>query len=259
MKVILSAIVLSLVFAANLFAGHQECLEATVRISNGVSRGSGCVFAKENGNLFILTNRHVAGDRGNRVGIEFWRGGHQSTKVRGIVIASYFRYSYHRDIAIVWVQESALGGYSPPAIPLAHPKDAIFVHGIKSAGCPNATWPTAWTGHVLRHSTGSGDVVYFVPQPAPGRSGSAMFDSRGEKIVGLIAWRSDSGTRDGSSDRDGYGIAMTHREIWAAIRGVKVSDGVMPANHLPIQTIIIPHQAAGHCSHGVPFIDDCDT
>ncbi len=260
--------------ACDARADRESCIKATVRISQrdgrSTSWGSGCVFHKDSNSLYILTNHHVSGGQGNQVGIEFWLDGHMSKVMPGVVVASRYVEDYHRDIAVVKVQTSLLGGYVPPAIPLALPSDPVEVHGVCSSGCPNASWPNLWVGHVIRRDTGSGDAVHFIPTPAGGRSGSALFDKECNKIVGLIAWRYNSKdtpystSMDGKNDSDGYGIAMTHKEIWNTIRGKSPSAGRMLTSHQTIQyttpgTIIIPHQAPGHCMHHVPMGIDCPT
>lgn len=231
--------------SATAFASHKDCLDATVRISNGSGRGSGCVFFKRNGDLFILTNAHVAGrTRGNRVGVEFWQSGHKSTTVPGVVIWAVD--SGQQDIAVVWVKESALGGYSPPAIPLARPTDAIATHSVTSSGCPQARWPTMFSGHVVGRE---GSYINVIPIPAPGRSGSPVF--KDGKIVGLITLRSNRGEEDGTTGRDGYGLAQTHVSIRNAFAG-KPTAG--KATGYPIDW-----RTSGNCIHGVGLRDFCPT
>jgi hypothetical protein len=114
------------------------------------------------------------------------------------------------DAAVVDVPESAFAGLLPQAVPLA-PPDYVVRPGatLTSVGCANGSWSTGWKGHAL--GCGDGDL-YFLPTPANGRSGSAVFDSDGRRIVGLI--RARSGDADGS-----YGIASDIRAVHAAFAG----------------------------------------
>jgi hypothetical protein len=80
--------------------------------------------------------------------------------------------------------------------------------------------------------------------PAGGRSGSAIFDVNGgeAQIIGLIAWRStDSGGHglDGRGETHGYGIAMTHQEVWAGLSGKQTTSAVLlvpPPDAVPLST-----------------------
>jgi len=206
---------------------------AVVRISNGNGMGSGCVFRQDANHFWILTNAHVAGSRrGNRVSVEFWKAGRLSNPIRGVVAAAWMTNS-HRDIAFVAVKRSDLGSIAPDVIPLAGPDDAVNFRHFSSCGCPSGVWANEFHGHAFSASQSSGDVVMFYPAPAPGRSGSAFFDASGTKIIGLLAWRSDGGSGDGRKASGGYGIAMTHREIWAAWRGETTAQEPRPPYHKP--------------------------
>ncbi len=101
---------------------------------------------------------------------------------------------------------------------------AYLVCGAVLGRLYRCRWPRAFEGFAFRLNQSGGDTVHFVPVPAGGRSGSALFDLSGPEphIVGLIAWRSsaegDHGL-DGRGETHGYGIAMTHQEVWAGLSG----------------------------------------
>ena len=64
-----------------------------------------------------------------------------------------------------------------PAVRSAWPRETTwFTPGetLRSVGCANGTWATGWTGHALGYDD---DGLRFVPAPANGRSGSAIFDA----------------------------------------------------------------------------------
>jgi hypothetical protein len=190
--------------AAEASAAVSDCVDATCRISTpDGSRGTGCVFEIGRGQVFVLTCAHVVG-RSTAVQCEFWREGHQSQPLPGRVIA---RVEDDRcDAAVIAVDESQFGGLLPRVVPLA-PRDYVPRPGdtITSVGCANGAWSTGWKGHVLGDRGGD---LRFVPVPANGRSGSALFDAAGEKIVGLIRAR----TIDNSE-----GIAVTVQELYRAL------------------------------------------
>jgi hypothetical protein len=127
----------------------------------------------------------------------------------------------YRDIAIVQVRKSDMLGYEPTVIPLAEEGDKVSFERLYSFGCAAGSWLTNFEGHAIDRNQSSGDVIHFVLMPAGGRSGSPIFDYRGEKIIGLIAWRSSSEnhSQDGRTETDGHGIAMTYLEVQDWMKG----------------------------------------
>ncbi len=168
-KALLFALCLSVPIAGLANDAHDMCREATVRIRNGSSMGSGTVFRESSDAFYILTNAHVAGTQlGNRVELEFWREGHQSRPVPGETVAVAYIPRAYRDIAVVKVDKTSLGTYSPPIIPLAGSQDSFNYQNIYSVGCPSGRWPTAFEGFALRRQANGGDTIHFVPMPAGG-------------------------------------------------------------------------------------------
>ncbi|MHC4404340.1 MAG: S1 family peptidase, partial [Planctomycetota bacterium] len=199
-------------------ASLADCIEATCRIKlpDG-GTGTGCAFERKDGLVYVLTNAHVVGDN-REVTCVFWHAGHESRPVTGQVLA---RAAEGIDAAIVTVPESRFGQFPPKIIPLAK-RGYQLQEGqtITSVGCANGGWSTGWKGHAVGPAN-------FVPVPAIGRSGSALFDARAEKIVGLI-W--------GQQKEEGRGYAVTVAQIyqgfsaWANGRGTSnvrrvVDDG----------------------------------
>jgi len=185
-------------------ASIDDCIDATCRITTGDGgRGTGCCFERSGGYVYVLTCAHVVGDS-SAVKCEFWREGHRSSPLTGRVV----RRAKAADAAIVAVPESAFGGVLPKTIPVA-PRDYVVRPGqtLTSVGCANGTWSTGWKGHALGYS---GRDLYFTPTPANGRSGSAVFDGDGTRIVGLLKAR----TGDGSK-----GIATSVQALYAALSG----------------------------------------
>lgn len=208
-----------------LFADLENCLDATCRVSvaagAGRSLGTGCVFAVSPAagppeKLFVLTNAHVAGRVGTRAACEFWHRGYGSREIPGVVVWSVMHAAAYHDLAIIELDARRLAPFVPRPIPLGSPADAAREgQTIVSAGCPLGRWPSLWKGHAFSRA---GPVVHFKPAPENGRSGSALFDAAGTKIIGLIAWNSG-----GYQDPRDYGIAMHAGEIRRAMAGGRAS------------------------------------
>ena len=231
-------IIISLLLTLHCVLALANPHNAVVRITNGGSMGSGCVFTSTDTHVWILTNAHVAGQtRGNRVQVEFFYNGRISTKVPGVVGAAWYRQGGHRDIAMVAVDRSRLGQWMPSVIPIAPAGSTVNWNHVLTIGCPQGRWPSAMMGHGFRHESYAGDVVLFYPAPAPGRSGSAILSADGKQIIGLIAWRSDGGSGDGRAAGGPHGIAMTHKEIHAAWTGETEADGDRPRDWVEVNAI----------------------
>jgi len=161
----------------------SDCVDAACRITapDG-SRGTGCVFEIQRGVVYVLTAAHVVGQSPS-VECEFWCQGHQSQPLGGRVTAR----SAAADAAIIALPDAAFAGRLPAAIPLA-PRNCTLRPGqpLASVGCANGGWSTAWKGHLLDCRN---DELRFVPVPANGRSGSALFDGDGQQIIGLVRAR----------------------------------------------------------------------
>jgi len=185
-------------------AAIDDCIDATCRITAADGgRGTGCVFEVSQGRVYVLTAAHVVG-QSRRVECEFWRHGHRSSPLAGQVTAR----NEAADAAIVVLGQAAFGGVLPTAIPLA-PRDHVLRPGqpIVSVGCAGGSWSTGFKGHVLGYQ---GADLLFVPGPANGRSGSAIFDAAGQRIVGLLRARSMDDSR---------GIATSLQALYGAFSG----------------------------------------
>lgn len=204
------SLVVCLMVAVPSQAAVSDALDATCRVhaSDG-SVGTGCVFEISQRTVFVLTNRHVV-DSASTVKCVFWRDGHQSIAIPGQVRAK----SAAADVALITLPESAFSGQLPRVIPLA-PRGTSLKAGdtITSAGCAKAAWATAWKGHVAGYENGH---LRFSPPPANGRSGSAICDAKGEKIVGLI-W--------GRSDQEGKGYAVSLENLYRSLRFQQTKTG----------------------------------
>lgn len=192
---------------ASAVASLHECYDATCRVHVSGHAGTGCIFAADDTHYYVLTNAHVT-RQGDKPRLVFVMRGAERSIDAETVWHSYaaLEQGYHRDIAVVKIPRVAFGDYTPSVIPIAEETFALAENQeITSVGCPGGGWVTAWKGHATSLTT---DAMNFVPPPMGGRSGSAIFDADGTKIVGLLAWGGG-----------GEGTAQTIGEIYRAMRG----------------------------------------
>ncbi len=204
------AVLAAVLLAGTLaFGGIDDCYDATCRIYGGQSRGTGCVFEISRGNVFVLTNRHVVSSA-SAVQCSFWTQGHESVKIGGRVSLR----SNQVDVAVVVIPVASFGGRLPKVIPIA-PRGTRLEKGqtIVSVGCAKGAWATGFKGHVLGHF---GENLLFMPPPADGRSGSAIFDAEGTTIVGLLFGRAKD---------DSHGSAVTTENLYRALNFSQTSAG----------------------------------
>lgn len=215
-----------LLWTSQAQAALSDCIDATCRItaSDG-GRGTGCCFERSQGYVYVLTNAHVA--TGSVVECEFWRAGHQSRPIAGRVFAR----STEIDAAIVVLDESAFGGLFPSVVPMAlRGDDPRPGDTITSAGCANGAWATGFQGRVLGYHGGD---MRFLPVPANGRSGSAIFNADGTRIVGLLYGRL-------KDDTEGLAVsaAMLHQVFGRSANGQPSQCG--PGGCLPYGGKLMP-------------------
>lgn len=172
--------------AADLETVHN----ATVRLTAGDGgRGTGTVFERSNGLVWILTCAHVA--TSPTLQAEFYAAGHES---RGVPVTVQWRHE-GADLAIARVSEAGLGGVQPAAVPFAPPNHVVPAGArLRTAGSALGVWPTSFVGHAVGYHNSD---LHFVPAPANGRSGSAILDDTG-RIVGVVRARAND---------DSYGVA----------------------------------------------------
>lgn len=208
-------VVVSLMVGCSAAADSFDAVCRITYSDNAASKsyGSGAVFCETTEALWILTNKHVVGDR-KVVAVEFWCDGHLSLPLQGTVIWESFS-SGRRDLAVVAVDGRAFAGTARPRpIPLAPRNTPPPTVGqeIRTTGCALGAWSTSYAGHATRTH---GSVIEFLPPPADGRSGSPLLSADGQQIIGVVTWRSD----------DERGIAQSIAEVYSAF------DGQAPAHH----------------------------
>jgi hypothetical protein len=92
----------------------------------------------------------------------------------------------YRDLAVIKVAKKDFGTYPLPLIAaFENPKTPLFPYrGFISSGCAHAYSPTTIIGFVK--SVHRNNTFSMIPGTAPGRSGSAIFDITGRKVLGII-------------------------------------------------------------------------
>ncbi len=179
----------ALLFGQSAQAALSDCIDATCRITAADGKGTGCVFEIGETKVFVLTNAHVVKDQ-SIAHCEFWRHGHKSKPLPGRVIARVL--NDRCDAAIISLDRSKFP-LLPRVVPIA-PRGTVLQPGqtVTSVGCAKGAWSTGWKGHVLSYTNGD---LRFLPVPAGGRSGSAIFDADGTMIVGLLRARNEDDTQ----------------------------------------------------------------
>lgn len=223
-------------------ADLDEGLEATCRITapDG-GRGTGCVFAVQDGLVYLLTAGHVVADAAE-VTCEFWHDGHQSIPLKARVLARAGRV----DAAVCVIEVNRFGGLLPKPIPPSpvgftlQPGDTLL-----SAGCARGAWATAWKGHLV---TQQGGELWFQPPPAGGRSGSAVLDASGKYIVGVLVGRLEEGDQ-------AIGVAVSTDEIRRGLIGIRTSRSSLPPQGESHRVAVgdCPGGSCGDCSGGSCF------
>ena len=163
--VAIAAIILLTIWAAGVArASIADCIDATCRITAGDvasgqgGRGTGCVFERSQGRVFVLTCAHVVGSQ-SVVQCEFWRQGHQSRALPGRVTAR----SPAADAAIVTLDERLFGGVLPKVVPIAR-RDYVLRPGqtVTSARIrASASSTSASTGSPSGSANALAVVVWF--------------------------------------------------------------------------------------------------
>jgi len=185
-----------------------DCMDATCRITTPRGeRGTGCVFEITRDWVYVLTAAHVVGDA-QTVECEFWRQGHQSQPLAGRVTAR----AVQADAAIIALPQAAFGPRCLPRFPwparlrgpagrdahVGRLRQRRLVHRLQ--------------GHALKLQA---DELRFVPTPANGRSGSAIFDAEGRQILAIVRARTGD---------DAEGIATPVAAVYRAFDVGQVSN-----------------------------------
>lgn len=226
LRFMLLTVILILAFVVpSADAAMTDCIDATCRITapdGGV--GTGVVYHHDNETVWVLTNAHIA--TSNTLNLEFWRDGHQSRKLPGRTVMR----NQALDTAVVAVDARLFGERLPAAIPIAAASyQAQPGQTVTSVGCASGEWATGWKGHALRYY---GSDLWFLPPPAGGRSGSAIFDAEGTKIIGLVrACVEDGSSKWGAATSSQALLPKVFREYKTQYVSVCGPDGCPPPDN----------------------------
>jgi len=226
----------------------QDCFDTSVRIRSRNSIGSASavrylkivdssVTQVESPlvatHVEFETNRHVAGDRGDRHVVDVWYEGKLVSSVDCRTDDSWFQSGVSKDIATIIVSLESLGG-AVPVVPSAPYGEADIQVGEKifTVGCSDGRVPRARCGSVLKVADG---LIYYLPKSISGDSGSAVFKYSSQRdaweVIGRTAWAMQV-------DGKWIGLAMTSDRV-ADIRAGRVSAGnfSLPEGAIPISTV----------------------
>jgi V8-like Glu-specific endopeptidase len=185
------AILLLLLLPTTSKAKLEDVGNATCKVYSDSGTGSGVVFLENETDYFVLTAGHIVylpdGSLDKTIELEFFIDGFKSKKITSNVDYALLVSGTTIDLAVLKFPKMAMTGYKKPnVIPIdstfnAKPKDVILTYG-----CPAGRWPSGQKGHVLHYHP---DRLIVTPNPIGGRSGSGVFDEKGEKIIGIIIWK----------------------------------------------------------------------
>jgi len=197
---------------------HEISWMSCCRIQSGDGVGTGFVYGEDKEYVWVMTAGHVANAPGNsvgtKVGINFYcetKKGNadlswtnelrpplhwvKSHMMRGeiIWIIDYsdrhpFRDDVFKDLAIIKLAKKDFKEYPLPVIAKFADPDSKphFNQQVLTTGCEAAWTPTTLYGYIK--STKS-KTFAMLPSTAKGRSGSAVFDVKTKKIIGIILRR----------------------------------------------------------------------
>jgi hypothetical protein len=202
------AILIFLLLLSNrTYAGFEEIMDATCKISLGKFAGTGTVFRDDGEYAWIIGAGHVGSP--NKEGtVTFY---HEGTPQEPIPVTVVWRYYANNqttdDLAFYKFKKPA--GMKITVIPLA-PKtyEAKVGQVVLSYGCAHGAWPSLWRGKLLKFDP---TRMWFQPTPAIGRSGSAIFNREGTHIIGVLVL----------SDGPDKGIAVPLSKIYEYLPNAK--------------------------------------
>jgi V8-like Glu-specific endopeptidase len=212
---IIFAICLLSLSTTSSYAGILEAMQSVCRLQdlNGKDLGSGVAYyaGEESNYIYILTAGHVVEPlETNNCQCVFYSNGRQLAAIPAVVetkdyvkIEKYEKNMIVKDLATLRVNKSKFKSPNdyPKCIPLARPDITIRVGDqIISCGCPGPhiplNYPSTFNGYITEVLD---DAFYFQPNVIEGRSGSPVFNVSGERVIGIVIWKSNWGGRAISS------------------------------------------------------------
>lgn len=188
-----------LIVPTQAYAGVEELCSSVVRITDEKAMGTGFCIKEDAEKYYLITAGHIYVDGGS-VYVDLFHDGY-IMRVWGQSEARQCVENTTLDWQVVSVLKKDIKDYSP-LIPVKI-ADKVEKEGvIWTWGCSDGAWPTAFKGRLLSTMNfkdmwfvGEGgfvqlvketdDMVYFLPTPEKGRSGSPIFNDKYE-LIGMI-------------------------------------------------------------------------
>jgi len=182
----------------------QRVYEATVRVSVSGGIGTGTVFHEDKDHYYILTNEHVVSGS-NTAKIEFSKAHWPSNKITGKVIGRRHTNGLTIDVAIIRITKKSVNFVDLPVIPIGRVAPTMDTRLLLTCGCQAGAKPSLQQCVIVERQN---NLIKYRPTSLPGRSGSALTDTEGKVILGLVAWMS------GGSNSVGMAMTCTSIHDW---------------------------------------------
>lgn len=236
-------------FGAERVKDAEDIYNSGCRIYRDTVAGSGAVVHQdENGDLYVFTNHHVAGQKGNRCRLNFFGDGNCNL-VPAEVIWSYYSTEKSIDVSILKV-DGQYSSFCPCYLPVWNSdkriSDEAEVEFI-TAGAPKAQWLSERKGRLKQNGDNN---ATFAPTPYGGQSGSGIAVKAKDGLyywAWLITWRTDNEGTEGFG-----GLAQPASKIIKAMNG-EVADIFDP---LPVNAVVTPASSDAETGWGREVIID---
>lgn len=168
-------------------ASLTDVIKSTVHIHTPTGQATGIVFGEDDKYLYFLTAGHAVADL-DKVRITCHNTGYACHPIFGEFVNKVHEADTYDDLAIGRFEKRKLLTYPKPIIS----KIASSKYKIKTgdAGCTaghaNGEWVTGRIGRVEEYD--DGERFIFGPHAETGRSGSGVFDEKGENLIGISIW-----------------------------------------------------------------------
>lgn len=169
-----------------------------VRINR--SAGTGFVYNEDDDNIWVMTAGHIVNSYGNQIGEKVFlyfyykddENFRSSPPITGEIVwmvdnskGDPLRVDIYEDLAIIKVPKKNLSIYP---LPLVAKFDSVKnkiseKQSVLTTGCEAAAKPTTLRGYV---KSSSRDKFSILPATSKGRSGSAVFNVKTKKIIGIV-------------------------------------------------------------------------
>lgn len=190
------------------YAGVLEAIQSVCKIKeiDGSDCGSGGAYLQDEDYIYVITAGHVVENIKTSVClVECYPNGRPIQAVAGIITHKDYKSRKisevevdepFRDLAIIRIEKSQFKSDKdyPKCIKLATSHSLKLDDQILSIGCSGPEiplkYPAMFNGYVSKLGN---ERFWFQPNVVAGRSGSPVFDTSGDNIVGIVIWRTNNG------------------------------------------------------------------